>query len=182
MKKVLSLMAMMMVHSYAFGSNNIFTGKTQPTKGAAAIGVVIGVDDSVLKEAATANGKSQCYDAGFSYCYAINETYDTVEDASGFYAKIMVEGFHEVPDKYKPTPVEAIQPPVGSVCIFVPLDTNYQITDYRIYVEYSDGSEAFIERKDRISRFDILNTVFHNLKTQGACETYRFKTCRLWSC
>lgn len=169
MKKVLILMTMIVVHSYAFGSNNIFTGKTQPTKGAAAIGVVIGVDDSVLKKAAIADGKSQCFKAGFSYCYEIDETYDTVEDASGFYAQIMVEGFNEVPDKYKPVPVEAIQPPAGSICYFRDARGFGADPIYEVYVYLSEETTYLLGTYYDYTRTQLLQ----KLKSEGICETHR---------
>lgn len=172
MKTLLSLMMTLTIHSYALGSNsanNIFTGKTHPTSGAAAVAVAIAVDESVLKDDAIADGKSQCYDAGFKYCYAINSTYDTVQDARGFYAKILVEGFHEIPEKYKPTPIDEIQPPAGSLCYFRDARGFTSEPIYQVYVSYNGGESA-----EEFNTFGgSIRELFSELKSQGVCESYR---------
>jgi len=186
MKKVLSLIVTLVIYNCAFGSdkvNNIFTGKTEPTNGAAAVAVAIAVDEDVLKDAAIANGKSQCYKAGFTSCNPIDETFDTVQDKSGFYAIILVRGYNEIPAENKPSsPNTSIQPPVGSICVFVQWDDNgYGKFNYYYAVVYSeDLTEGGFDGNTDYIKPENLGSYFNMLKNNGVCESYKMRARSFW--
>lgn len=176
MKNVLYVTLMLVINNYALAStNNTFVGKTKATTGSAATATALVVDDGILKDDAIADGKSKCYQAGFKFCYPIDSTFQHTSDETGFYHQIIVEGYNEVPDEYKPKPEDKITPPAGSICYFKDARMGFtSIPHYEVFVTYERGAPA--------SSFGVYSgytkdQLFNRLKNDGLCETYRAGNC-----
>lgn len=170
MKNVICFLMILAIKSFSFGSekkDNTFTGKTK-------ISVEVSVDERALRKSAGADGKSQCFKV-FEYCYAIDNTYDTVEEESGLYATILVEGFNEIPDKYKLNPSDAIKPPPpGSVCYFQLSYEPARTPSYFVYVTY-DGITSY---QNGFYADFTHSQLIKKLQFDGICESYRPGRCK----
>ena len=180
MNKILLISIIVISLTKAFGnhsSDNVFIGKTSPRSGAAAIATVIGVDQSVLIQNAKANGKMKCKKAGFQYCYAIDNTFDSVQDESGFYHQILVEGFHEVPEKYKPAPSNRIcyliEKKQSSGILWLSESTYYEYYTYYTDTKETSQTRYLDERGDvGLHAYDV-NRIQRELIVSGACDEWR---------